>query len=491
MINRALRLGLLSLVVALFSYVQSRMLTHVAGAGATLDAYYLAMTLPMAVVAVVGLLTDALLVPAFVRELEEFGHVRAVAGAVAIGAVVVAVCVTVTAPMSVWLHFWPGTALGTDSSWLLFMSLGALAYGVSFVLRSLYIALQQPDVFVWSQVASGVAFVVPLALVPRGDIVWFGLLFLASGLAQLAVCTGAMFLRGLRPRIGFSGWPGDALVHVRTGLLASAVAVGILQVNVAVDRWFAAGLGAGVVTDYFIADKIVGMVMAIIATAIGMSVFPELASRRHHEANALASDAAVTLVFVLGPISAAMRVFSPQVIALLFGGGRFTPQAVAQTAGLLKILSLSLVPIGLVYVLPRRLQGVGAYWTHAALSVLLMTVNLGGKLLLIPFEGVAALASATVIAYFVAAGAYSAVLSHLGLWRLRRANVRDIVAVVASAFLAAAVLTPFQGIVTPLVGSIVAVACVAVLWLAAFALRVEPAVKVAKGFMRRRDDAER
>ncbi len=154
-------------------------------------------------------------------------------------------------------------------------------------------------------------------------------------------------------------------------------------------------------------------------------------------------------------------------IELAYGGGRFRGDAVLTTAHLLGVMGLGIVPFGIVFSLPRRLQALGKYSVQARLSFLLFGLNLALKLILTNSLGSMGVALSTVVAYGVIASLYFVYLWTNGLLLFPAWGLRWIASIGFSTVLVTLVL---RYVVGPYASWWVPFACFAAVWGLMFAL---------------------
>lgn len=119
----------------------------------------------------------------------------------------------------------------------------------------------------------------------------------------------------------------------------------------------ASTLGEGAVTVYSLARNFQSFPVSLIGIAFATSLFPllaESASRRSHTqyTRRLIKGSLTTLAFVV-PAALAMYVLRIPIVSILVGTGQFDPQAVARTAAVLGMYTISIPAESLVHIFAR------------------------------------------------------------------------------------------------------------------------------------------
>lgn len=478
--RRMLSAGALSVLVAVLAFVQNRLMVQALGAGEIVDRYYLLMTVPMAVVGVLSVVSVNLMAPTYGLTVTSEPLVGA-GRAVAIATLAVVVALVVQVPLSVAGFWGPALADGQLGA-IVLLCVGALGYGVSFAAQPLLVARGHTSAFVVAQVINAIVFITALAFGLGTSLTTLAGVFAAGAWAQalIAFVTLARLTRldwSLR-----SALPVGLIARTRGGLAPILGAVVFLQMSTVVDRLFAGRLGTGVVTTYYVADRVVQMIVGVVAVAVGLVVFAELGEREDRRSSEVLTRAAGIVVSLLAPAAAALWLCGPALVELLFGGGRFDAGAVAASGVFLRYLAIALVPMALSVVLPRRLQAAGEYRLHMLVAFGVLIVNVTLKVVLVPILGKVALPLSVSVAYVIAVVSYVVLLVRRGLVTIDRAEAHSLVVPIALALGAAAAGSVALGPGGAPWGA--AVIGVPALWLLASALSDGPERRVLSTFGR-------
>jgi peptidoglycan biosynthesis protein MviN/MurJ (putative lipid II flippase) len=431
--------------VAILAFFQNRLVVQTLGAGALVDSYYLIMTVPMALISVFSVAATNLVTPAYSpKAVDE--PLDGVPRLLVAAALIVAIPLVLQVPLSALSGLWDSPD-GGGVAWKIAGLLcgGAAAYGVSFSLQPLLVARGKTAVFVLAQVANASTFIALLVLGFGRTLESLATVFLIAALVQAAWALAGL-VRTIRLEWSFAApIPVRVRERVKRGTVPVLLAVAFLQGSLVVDRFFADAAGVGVVTTYYIADRMIQMLVSVVAMALGLAVFAEFSSERDERSTRILGKAIEAVIALFAPAAAVLWLCGPDIVRVLFGGGRFDAAAVDQSGLFLRILALALVPLALIVVMPRRVQAAERYGVHAWIALGILLTNLAAKVVLIPVIGVAGLAVGVVIAYTLAGSVYVAVLSRLGMLSIGDGFLRRIgvpVALAAATVALGAIVAP-------------------------------------------------
>lgn len=395
----ALRALALAVVLGLLGFLQSRVLLQRLGAGNLVDSYYVVTTVPMAVVTLLGTLLTAILVPLYSRRAasEREGDTPVLL-ATALLATALAV---LSLPTSYMLGLWPShQGLGDGRLWLVGVVLGAASYGYSWSPQLMLVSQRKTYHAQIAQIASFVTFLLLMVLATPTSLAGLTLVFACGGLTQAIVAT-AFVVRSNDFGLGLStAWLASASRNMLLGLGPAFLATAAMQASVIVDRLFSQNAGDGVVTAFAMSDKITQMLLAMIATTLGLVLFPEFTSVERGPK--VAGEALAGIVVLLAPITAALTFGGRDAVAFLFGGGQFGPGASNSLGSMLSAMAPTMLTGAVVLTLARRLQAVGKYWVQTLIAASLLAANLLCKVLFVPLFGGLGLAYASNFAYAAA-----------------------------------------------------------------------------------------
>ncbi|WP_456433856.1 murein biosynthesis integral membrane protein MurJ [Nitratifractor sp.] len=180
------------------------------------------------------------------------------------------------------------------------------------------------------------------------------------------------------------------------------------QVMAFLDTWLASFLTAGSISFLYYANRIFQLPLALFAIALSVAIFPTIAKKLRHsqEAEALREmeRGFWILLGLLGAATVVGLVFSTEIVWLLFERGAFGRHETLQTARVLQMYLVGLIPFGL-----GKLFSLWLYSDHRQLEAAkiatysLLVYGVGALSLMHPM-GAAGLALASSLAGIVALG---------------------------------------------------------------------------------------
>ncbi len=408
-------LGLATILVKLVAFGKDLLVADLLGAGDELDAYLIAFLAPSFAVAVLAQSGATALLPVYVRVREQEGPQAARRLLVAVliwgGTLLAAVAMVlaIVAPL-----FFPILGLGFDGAKLalaerLFYVMSAIlvASGLSAALAA---ALNAEDHF-------GATALAPVA-VPIGTLALFWMLAQRFGVMALAIGTlvgflaecGILFLaatrRGLlgaRP----AAVPGQALRDVARQYWPLVAGALLMSGSTVVDQAMAASLGSGSVSVLNYGNKVVALVLSIVAVSLSTVLFPRfsrlVAAGRLDQVVATLSLYARLVIGLSVPIVALLIAVSEPIVRLLFERGAFTAEAVVAAGQVQSCLALQIPFYILNMIGIRVLSALGSNRTLLRIAALNLAINIVGDYVLMQWYGVNGIAISTAIVYLVAA----------------------------------------------------------------------------------------
>jgi putative peptidoglycan lipid II flippase len=226
--------------------------------------------------------------------------------------------------------------------YLLFISLVALLSGILNSLTKFAVAAFAPALL-------NVALIVGLLVSPPDNVQTvrnMAIAVLAGGVAQLALCWGAVRRAGVRLRFGRPKMT-PAVRELVVLILPATAAAGVYQISQLFYAYFSAGLGEGALTMLSYADRLNQLPLSIIGTALGVAILPALSQAIARDDEAGAADVqarAFDLSMLLTlPATLALAVAAVPIIGALYQGGEYSVEdARMRTSD--SVVSLMLAP---------------------------------------------------------------------------------------------------------------------------------------------------
>ncbi len=366
----AIVLSVLSLGYFVMGIVRNRVFANTFGAGPELDAYNAAFRIPeIALDVLVASGLTAPFVPIFTslrRDDEEaandFGR-TVLTGAVAV-MIVAASIMTIVAP---WLaDAFKGFEPSTRALYIDLLRINCLAlilFGASFALGEILVANRRfvfyalaPILYTGGIVLGAVLFSGRLGVYAAA---WGAVVGAAAHLAIRALGTRWTTFR-IRPAFAVRT---PAFREFLRLMLPRMVSHPIEPVTLTYFTILAASLGAGSVTAFNFASDYQVLPVSLIGVAFSLAVFPTL-SAAYAEGDsgtyrAVLGRNLLTIGALTGIAAVALFVLSRLLVDVLLGGGRFGPDDVARTSGVVAAFAISIPFDALAYPLSR-----GLYATH-------------------------------------------------------------------------------------------------------------------------------
>lgn len=375
------------------------------GASAQVDAFMVAVTLPV-LLGGVGFAFSAAFIPLYRRTIAEGRSAqgpRLAGGAVivtlALSGLVAAIMIVI--PRHLIGLVAPGLPSETAAlAARLLRLLALLVFGLNLfhILSAIYNALEHFRIPAYTDLASNV-FVL-LALVLLAPTMGIGALALGMVIGSLMVVAGMSVPVMLRRVITFRSnlWsPGLAQLMA---LAAPVFVVEILSnVTAVVENFFGSHLGPGTISALGFAKRLTVMVVSLLAINIARAVFPALSRFASEQSLAQAKDlfTRLTLQYAVTfiPISIAFTYFRDDIIRLVFLRGAFDAVAAAKTSAAFLYFSAGLP---LATAVPIFVRGCYAFGdTKTPLKAML--VGLGALValnsLFVPLLGIGGIALST------------------------------------------------------------------------------------------------
>lgn len=168
----------------------------------------------------------------------------------------------------------------------------------------------------------------------------------------------------------------------QVGVLITPVVLGtaLLQVNTLVDRMFASGLPAGSISVLDYCNKLTGLVVGIVITAVATVALPKfsqlVASGGRIKLPAKVGQALGSLNALIMPMAAGLMVLRTPIVRFVYERGAFTPEATRLTSIALLFASIGLVGWGMREIAARAFYALKDTVTPMINGVIAMVVNI-------------------------------------------------------------------------------------------------------------------
>lgn len=186
---------------------------------------------------------------------------------------------------------------------------------------------------------------------------------------------------------------------------AATLGSSTLHISAFIDTWLASFLISGSISYLYYANRIFQLPLAIFAIATSIALFPMVAraikNKEEDKALKLMKKSALVLFALLSISTFIGIVFNDFIIKLLFERGAFTSTDTQNTALILSMYLIGLLPFGLAKIFSLWLYAKEQQFLTAKISMYSLACNIVFSLILIKPFGAAGLAFAGTIGGFV------------------------------------------------------------------------------------------
>lgn len=410
----AAMLGGATVLVKLAAFVKDLLVADRFGAGDDLDAFLVAFLVPSFAVAVLAQSFASAFVPTYIRVFEQQGPAaaRRLVSSVLVGGfvlfVAMALAIAAAAPLLLpWLGWGFDGAKLELAQTLCYMVCGMIVVcGISAIFGAV---LNAHEHFAISAVA-------PMAI-PATTVLVFWLFQDRIGIDALAAGTMLGFVLecgilglGMR-RYGLLPWPRwsgfhSSLSHVIWQYAPVAVGSLLMSSSIVVDQSMAASLGSGNVSVLNYGNKIVALVLSMVALSLSTVLFPRfsrmISAGKWDELNRMIAGYTKLIFLASIPVVALLALTSEPLIRLLFERGAFTPATTAAVSRVQMYLALQIPFYVLGMLGARLLSALDGNQVMLRIGALNLIMNICGNYAFMHFFGVTGIAMSTSLVYVVA-----------------------------------------------------------------------------------------
>ncbi len=326
--------------------------------------------------------------------------------------------------------------------YILFMSMVAMSAGVLNTFRRFAVPAVTPVLLN----VSFIACTIWLAPHLNRPILALAFAVLIGGALQLALQLPALARIGMVPRLGGlrAAFRDAAVRRILTLMVPAVFAVSVAQLSIIINTNIASHLTTGSVTWLAFADRLMEFPTALLGVALGTVLLPTLA-RAHAEARSddysrlLDWGLRLTTLIAL-PAAIGLGILAEGVIAVLFQGGKFSSNDVAQTASALTGYTIGLLGLIAVKILAPGFYAKQDIKTPVKIAVVALLTTQAANLVLVPIFAHAGLAVSISVGALVNAGMLLIGLRRRGLYVPQPGWTRFLVKLAIALFLLALLL---------------------------------------------------
>lgn len=191
-------------------------------------------------------------------------------------------------------------------------------------------------------------------------------------------------------------------------LIALPVIIGtsVNEINVLVDRTLASRIAVGGISALNYARRLNGFVQGLVVVSLTSVMFPIIskmaAAENIKDLKQTVNEAMASMSLLIIPATIGAMVFAEEIVALLFGRGAFTAEAITMTGNALFYYSIGMIAFGLRDVLSRAFYALQDSKTPMINATIGVVLNIALNIILSRYMGIGGLALATSISAIVA-----------------------------------------------------------------------------------------
>ena len=209
---------------------------------------------------------------------------------------------------------------------------------------------------------------------------------LAAGVAQAAFQLPTIWRDGFRYQ-WVSPWRNETVRLVVRRMIPGTIGVAAFQINVALVPLVAFFVGAGIVSSFNGAVRLMELPQGIFGISLATYLLPTLAGlatdKNYPEFRATLRHGLSTLIFLNLIASVLLVTLAEPIVRLLFGYGRFTSASTVRVAYALVCLAPGLVMFSTVNILARAFYALGDTKTPMKISIVCLIINFAIAVLLL------------------------------------------------------------------------------------------------------------
>lgn len=227
----------------------------------------------------------------------------------------------------------------------------------------------------------------------------------------LAIASQFMLLIPFLRRTGYQhqlvlDWKDEYLKEMIFIALPVIVGTSVNEINVLVDRTLASRIAVGGISALNYARRLNGFVQGLVVVSLTSVMFPIISKMAAVEnirgLKRTANEAMAFMSLLIIPATVGAMIFAEEIVALLFGRGVFTAEAITMTGNALFYYSIGMIAFGLRDVLSRAFYALQDSKTPVINATIGVVLNIVLNIILSRYLGIGGLALATSISAIVA-----------------------------------------------------------------------------------------
>lgn len=402
----AILLGAASFVSRFIGIIRDRILAHLFGAGATLDAYYAAFRIPDLIynLLIVGALSAGF-IPIFTKlihedEKEAWRMTNSIINILGFFLVILCFILYIFTPqLTKWLV--PGFSaddLNTTICLTRIMFLSPILLGLSGIVSSVLQSFKAFFIFALTPIIYNVGIIFgALCFVPFVGIKGLAYGVILGAALHLCIQLPTLFQLGFRYQPILS-WGDKNVKKIWKMMIPRTLGLAVTQLNLLVITTLASTVGVGSITVFNFANNIQHFPIGIVGISFAMAAFPTLTQliveNKKSEMIDSLSKTIRQIIFFTVPLMVIFMLLRAQIVRVVLGSGQFTWSDTINTADTLAFFTLSLFAQALIPLLIRAFFAIHDTWTPFLIGLISALINIIGGLYLKDSLGVSGLALA-------------------------------------------------------------------------------------------------
>lgn len=184
-------------------------------------------------------------------------------------------------------------------------------------------------------------------LLPFKVEIGMSLAIVIGGVLQILVLVPFVVRKKIVPRFILQPWKVKGVLKVLKTFVPSLLGVGVLQLTVLVNTFFASQISRGAVYHIYLADRLLELPLSLIAVSLGAALLPEFSrlvgSGETEKMKGTLAKHWVQGFIIAVPCAFGLFAISDGIVELLFKRGEFSIEEVASVSSIVKVYSFSLI----------------------------------------------------------------------------------------------------------------------------------------------------
>lgn len=404
--NMTIRLIIATLIGKVLGFAREISLTSLYGATSIADIYIIVMNIPLILFEVIGTAIGTAFIPLYYRVEKEKGKEDVVKFTSNITSLVIIICITLAIfgflfseqLVKVFAINFSGDKLDMSIKFIQIIIFSLLFIGVSKIITCW---LQIKEEFVIPGLISvpyNIIIIISMFIASKGNLIILPIGSLLAILSQLLFQLPVAYKKGYRYKL-YIDFKDEYIRKMIIMIIPVIIAVGVSQINVAVDKSLASTLEDGTITVLNSGYKLNDFIRGIFVMSLTSIIYPKLSKLSKSGDIDMFKETIYKsinlLSFILIPATIGTIVLAEPVVRIIFQRGEFDSYASSLTVIALRMYSLGLMGYGIRLVLEKVFFSLEDTKTPMRNGIVAVTINIVLNLALIKVMGFAGLAFST------------------------------------------------------------------------------------------------